>query len=286
MGSMINNPNQSFSRYSRQSLELSLSNNDPLNSSMHNLNPMPEFSMSTTPRYDIQRYQNPHLAGYMDNVDTKPSPRYSKPQNYSKEGFNPHMTATQSAKVIQPLKDSTPERMRVPSSSNQFNPDPMAKSNTRMHYKPQLGARVGYNPAQTQFYQGAPSESQTNTLRQSLNLIKMATNLSQKSSGNYSSMTNTTVPQHFYDMPPMQRGYGGPVRDDRYYAPPQYMQHRVDPRMDPNASAEYFQRQLPNMRTQNVGSFHSQNTVPTPDKVPLDPNYYSPDFNRGRLMCF
>jgi hypothetical protein len=236
---------------------------------MNNFDTRPEFTLPVTPRYDGTMYQNQRLTNY--NQAPK-STRLSKVQAYQPAVMQPQMKNSQSSTFIPqvvPPKDlrsfnSVPNTIQV-----------VAPKNFRRDYQ-NTSTRGNVSNVQNEYYQRNPNADVNNsTLRQSLNLLKMATTMNQRRVpiANYASMN--TVVNH------------APLQDPRLM-PNQYMRQPQNP-------AQNYGRYVPvkNMNIapgqsyghpmhQNHGSFHSQKTVPTPEKVSLSTEYQSPDYIRSK----
>lgn len=235
----------------------------------------PEFSLSTTPRYDSTGYQNERLTNY---APMSKSPRYSKPLPYQPAGVQQIMKASQSSSnipsIVPPIDDINRRSFVQIPTSNQSG----APNSGRRDYNPKV-ARGNMNKVQNEYYQRSTNVNPdvgNSTLRQSLNLLKMATNMNQRrpSGANYGSMNNGAGQVPLMDPRQMQRQYArpqqNPVQNYGRYVPMQNMN------MPPGPGYVHPMQQ-------NFGSFNSQNTMPTPEKVALNIDYQSPEFTRGKL---
>lgn len=221
-----NSINQSYSRLPRPSLDISITSNDQMNSSMHYLNTTPEFSMSTTPRYDGPKYQNQRLMNYNNQVAQ--NNRSRQPQSYVPSTGQQPVALPQSNKTLPAYNEGYQRTPNVvPPSYDKFNVGQMSmpRNSARKHYNQNMNKLP---PTQTEFYQGG--DNQNTTLRQSLNLLKMAANMNQRNmnSGSFTNMHPAPpqpVPMH--DPRMMGRGYGQPMQSfnppSGYYPPPSGM---------------------------------------------------------------
>lgn len=224
-----NTINQSYSRLPRPSLDISMTSNEPMNSSMHYLNTTSEFSMATTPRYDGQKYQDQRLMNY--NHQMTQDSRSRQPQSYIPTMTQQPMTLPPSNKTLPAYNEGYQRSPNVvPPSYDKFNVGQMSmpRNSARKHYN----QNISKHPPQTEYYQGG-RDNQNTTLRQSLNLLKMAANMNQRNmdSGSFTNMHQPPpqpVPMH--DPRMMGRGYAQPLQS---FNPPNTGYYAVPPNISP-----------------------------------------------------
>jgi hypothetical protein len=238
---------------------------------MNNYDTRQEFSLPGTPRYDGSKYQNQRLTNYNQ---TPKSTRLSNVQAYQPPVMQPMIKNSQSSAYI--------PQVAAPKDLRSFNSVPntiqmVAPNSGRRDYQ-NTAARGNVNNVQNAYYQrnaNANADVNNSTLRQSLNLLKMATTMNQRRPpvANYASMNS--VVNH----PPLQDPR---LMGNQYARPPQNSAQnygRYIPVKSMNiASGQTYSHPM----QQNYGSFNSQKTVPSPEKVLLSTEYQSPDYIRSK----
>jgi hypothetical protein len=305
-------PNQSFSRMSRQSLDLSLSS-DMLNASMSHY-PSPVYNISTTPRFDTQGLYSHPMSAQQPIRKAQPGPRNYGPfgiqpasgQSYSTTNITPGMQMMSADKVNMKQQRPSVQTNYIPNKNLQRNTTTYSNfsmtntqqtpNSARRDYKPTMTSREAFVSQNKEYFQGNLYESKNDTLKQSLSLLKMANFINHRRRNhpqNFASMIETSSQTSLQEHHLTHRAY--PRHPSQNFNPqvnqipmPQYPQRttqqmikqRTSPSMYENTPQHIQKRKQP----KNLSSFNSQKAVPVSMEINLDPNFQSPDFKGGRFM--